>query len=775
MNQPPWQIERPESGSFQSSFTALCVIAFSLNLAFTGGIYAQNKPIKNQTTDLEFSIPESPEFTRHVLPILSKLGCNSGACHGALAGKGGFQLSLNGYNPKGDHFSITQQSLGRRVEIAAPGRSLILTKPTGTLPHKGGLRLETDSAEYKILSNWIAMGAKGPAPTDAKLLKLEVKPETIVLNPEDSANISVIAHYSDGKKENVTRWAKFNSSNTPVVEVDNDGMLSVAGRGEASIVVWFSSLLEVSRVQLQFANEIAPEVFSNTPKRNFIDKLVLEKLKQLRLAPSPRCDDSTFIRRAFLDTIGVLPTPKEVEDFKSNASVNKRDQLIDELLQREEFNDYWSYRWSDVFLISGKRLRPQAVKAYYQWLRNKIETNTPWDQIVREVVTAQGSSYTNGATNFFALHQTPEDMAENVSQAFLGLSIGCAKCHNHPLEKWTNDQYYAMANLFSRVRAKGWGGDARNGDGLRTLFLATSGELIQPLTGTAQPPTPLDGTPLAFDNPMDRREHLAAWLTSPDNPYFSRSVANRVWANFMGRGLVENVDDMRTSNPATNEPLLDELSSFLSKNKFDLKALMREILQSETYQRSSVVLPENKQDDRFYSRFFPRRLMAEVLLDAISQVTEVPTEFAKIEHKGADIRTTKEYPLGTRATELYDSAVLSSFLTKFGRNNRDIVCECERTNKPSLVQVLHIANGSTINEKLKSSKSCVDVAVSKPETSNQSIIREAFLKTVAREPTEHERNQLLQIIEQAGESERRSAIEDLYWSLMSSREFLFQH
>ncbi len=775
MNQPPRQIERPEPGRFPACFTALCAIAFSLNLAFTGGIYGQNKLIKNQTTDLEFSIPESPEFARHVLPILSKLGCNSGACHGALAGKGGFQLSLNGYNPKGDHFSITQQSLGRRIEIADPGRSLILTKPTGTLPHKGGLRLETDSAEYKILSNWIAMGAKGPAPTDAKLLKLEVKPETIVLNPEDSANISVIAHYSDGIKENVTRWAKFNSSNTPVVDVNNDGMLSVAGRGEASIVVWFSSLLEVSRVQLQFANEIAPEVFSNTPKRNFIDKLVLEKLKQLKLAPSPRCDDSTFIRRAFLDTIGVLPTLQEVEDFKSNPSVNKRDQLIDELLQREEFNDYWTYRWSDVFLISGKRLRPQAVKAYYQWLRKKIETNTPWDQIVREVVTAQGSSYTNGATNFFALHQTPEDMAENVSQAFLGLSIGCAKCHNHPLEKWTNDQYYAMANLFSRVRAKGWGGDARNGDGLRTLFLATSGELIQPLTGTAQPPTPLDGTPLAFDNPTDRREHLAAWLTSPDNPYFSRSIANRVWANFMGRGLVENVDDMRTSNPATNEPLLDELSSFLSKNEFDLKALMREILQSETYQRSSVVLPENKQDDRFYSRFFPRRLMAEVLLDAISQVTEIPTEFAKIEHKGADIRTTKEYPLGTRATELYDSAVLSSFLTKFGRNSRDIVCECERTNKPSLVQVLHIANGSTINEKLKSSKSCVDVAVSKPETSNQTIIREAFLKTVAREPTDLERNQLLQIIEQAGENERRSAIEDLYWSLMSSREFLFQH
>lgn len=774
MNPTPRTIERGIR-NFKQNFTVLCVIALILNFALTGSILGQNKLPEDGQTGLSFPPPESPEFTRHVLPILSKLGCNSGACHGALAGKGGFRLSLNGYNPKGDHFTITQQSLGRRIEISDPGRSLILTKPTGTLPHKGGLKLKIDSVEYKILSDWIAKGAKGPAATDASLLKLEVEPKEIVLTPEDTANVNVFAHYSDGKKENVTRWAKFTSSNTPVVDVDKNGMVSVVSRGEASVVVWFSSLLEVSRVQLQFANEIKPEVFKDAPRRNFIDDRVLEKLKQLRLAPSPRCDDSTFIRRAFLDTIGLLPTPKEVEDFKSNPSENKRDELIDHLLQREEYIDYWSYRWSDVFLISGKRLRPQAVKAYYQWLRKKIETNDPWDEIVRDVVTAQGSSYTNGATNFFALHQTPEDMAENVSQAFLGLSIGCAKCHNHPLEKWTNDQYYAMANLFSRVRAKGWGGDARNGDGLRTLFLATSGELIQPLTGTAQPPTPLDGTPLEFDDPMDRREHLADWLTSPENPYFSRSVANRVWANFMGRGLVENVDDMRTSNPATNEPLLNELSAFLSQNQFDLKALMREILRSETYQRSSAVLPHNKQDDRFYSRFYPRRLMAEVLLDAISQVSEVPTEFAKIEHKGADIRTTKEYPLGTRATELYDSAVLSSFLSKFGRNSRDIVCECERTNKPNLVQVLHIANGSTINEKLKSSKSCVQIAISKPATLNEAIIREAFLKTVAREPTEYESSELLNIIEQAGEDDRRSAIEDLYWSLMSSREFLFQH
>lgn len=775
MNQNLQKMRRLGLREFRQSLVGLCVITSFLIILFAGDVMGQTSSREKSRSDVKFSPPESPEFSRHVLPILSKLGCNSGACHGAVAGKGGFRLSLNGYNPKGDHFTITQQALGRRVEISDPGRSLILTKPTGALPHKGGLRLKTDSVEYQILSNWIAEGALGPDTTDAQLTKLEVKPEKIVLSPGESAQVSVFAHYSDGKKENVSRWAKFNSSNTPVVDIDQSGTLSVSSPGEASIVVWFSSLLNVSQVQIQFDNEIKSEIFEDAPRRNFIDDLVLNKLEQLRLAPSPRCNDSTFIRRAYLDTIGMLPSSKEVQDFKSSESDKKRDQLIDDLLQREEYIDYWSYRWSDVFLISGKRLRPQAVKAYYQWLRKKIETNAPWDEIVREVVTAQGSSYTNGATNFFALHQTPEDMAENVSQAFLGLSIGCAKCHNHPLEKWTNDQYYAMANLFSRVRAKGWGGDARNGDGLRTLFLATSGELVQPLTGIAQPPTPLDGIPLKFNDSTDRREHLAKWLTSPENPYFSRSVANRVWANFMGRGLVENVDDMRISNPATNEPLLNELSSYLAQNQFDLKILMREILRSETYQRSSEVLPKNKQDDRFYSRFYPRRLMAEVLLDAISQVSEVPTAFQKIEHKGADIRTTKEYPLGTRATELYDSAVLSSFLSKFGRNNRDIVCECERTNKPDLVQVLHIANGGTINEKLKSNKSCVEIAVSKPATANKAIIRDAFLKTLAREPTEHESKSLLQIIEQAGLSDRRSALEDLYWSLMSSREFLFQH
>ncbi len=721
--------------------------------------------------------PSEIEFTRHVLPVISKLGCNSGACHGALAGKGGFKLSLHAYNPGGDHFAITRQSKGRRIEMADPGRSLLLTKPTGVLPHKGGLRLDADSEDYRLLAEWISRGAGGPGETDARLEKLVVQPEDVAMDAQATQALTVHAHYSDGRVEDVTKWAKYTSSNVPVATVSKQGIVKIVGRGESAIVVWFSSRLAMSKIQVPFENEIDSAVYADAPKRNFVDELVISKLQSLNLKPSSRCDDSTFIRRAFLDTIGVLPTVEEVQEFIASDVPDKRDQLIDALLIRDEFVDYWTYLWSDVLLVNGNRLRPEAVKAYYQWLRKNIEENRPWDAVVRDIVTSQGSSYENGATNFYALHQTPEDMAENVSQAFLGLSIGCAKCHNHPLEKWTNDQYYAMANMFSRVRAKGWGGDPRNGDGLRTLFLASSGELDQPLTGKPQPPTPLDGEPMAFDDPSDRRVHLANWLTAPENPYFSRSVANRIWANFMGRGLVENVDDMRVSNPPTNEPLLAAMADFIIEQQYDLKKLMRLILQSETYQRSSQPIEGNFADDRFYSRYYPRRLMAEVLLDAVSQVSEVPTAFTLITHGPADTRETKAYPLGTRALQLYDSAVVSQFLSTFGRNNRDIVCECERSNKPSMIQVLNIANGTTINEKLKDENSCVSKAMTL-ENSTESImktINEAYLKTFSRLPSNEEFENVLQVLTNVDEVSRREAIEDLYWSLMSSREFLFQH
>jgi hypothetical protein len=539
-------------------------------------------------------------------------------------------------------------------------------------------------------------------------------------------------------------------------------------------VAWFASQVKLARITSPYANDVSPDVFAKAPRANYIDELVLAQLEKLKLPPSPSCTDAEFLRRAHLDTIGLLPTADETRKFLADASPDKRTKLIDELLARPEFVDYWAYRWSDVLLVDGKQLRPAAVKAYYLWIRQQVAENTPWDELARRVVTARGNSTENGATNFFAVHQTPEDMSENVSQAFMGLSIGCAKCHNHPLEKWTNDQYYAFANLFSRVRAKGWGGDPRNGDGVRTLYVADSGELIQPSKNKPQPPAPLDGEPLALDAAGDRREVLAAWLTSRENPYFSRAIANRVWANFLGVGLVEQVDDLRLSNPASNEPLLAALAQHLVDGKYDLKTLMRDILRSETYQRSSRPLPENAGEKRFYSHYYPRRLMAEVLHDAICQVTEVPTLFDATDNIDSSTNKTDFYPLGTRALQLYDSSVVSSFLGVFGRNERAITCECERSNEPTIVQVLQISNGEIVNGKLAHEKSRV-AKISAEKQDDARIVEEAYLTALSRPPTETEKQQFLAILQATPEGDRRAAIEDLYWGVLSSREFMFQH
>ena len=453
---------------------------------------------------------------------------------------------------------------------------------------------------------------------------------------------------------------------------------------------------------MQSRSAAKTDVADRRKPRNFIDDQIDKQLARLNLPSSPACTDAEFVRRAYVDTIGRLPEVDEVKAFLADGKEAKRDALIETLLKRPEFADYWTYKWSDLLMLSGTRLRPAALKTYYQWIHKQVADDTPWDQFVRAIVTATGESVEDGPTNFYALSQSPEDMTENVSQAFLGLSIGCAKCHNHPLEKWTNDQYYGMASLFARVRAKGWGGEGRSGDGRRTLYAAESGELVQPRTGKPQPPTPLDGNPLAFDDPADRRVSLARWLTSPENPYFARSIANRVWANYLGVGLVEQVDDMRVSNPASNEALLAAAADYLAKQKFDLKALMKVILQSNAYQRTSRPLPGNQADRRFYSRYYPKRLMAEVLHDAIVQVSQVPTKFDTIAFPGGDVQKTDFYPLGTRAVQLYDSAVENYFLQTFGRNPRRIVCECERSDEPTMVQVLHLSNGITLNEKLKS-------------------------------------------------------------------------
>ncbi|MBT5020478.1 MAG: DUF1553 domain-containing protein [Planctomicrobium sp.] len=716
-------------------------------------------------------------FRNHVEPAITKAGCNVGACHGALAGKGGFRLSLGMYDPQSDYFNITKQDLGRRIEFADPGRSLFLAKPSGAIPHKGGLKLDNDSRDYRILSEWIANGATPPTEEDVKIDSIAVLPKRVQLVKGQTQQLLGYAHYSDDSKSDVTEWVRWTSTNEAVCTVDSTGKVDIVGPGEGAIVGWFSSKISVTRITVPYVNEVPPEVYASLKPANFLDEIINKQLQNINLPPSPMCDDATFIRRAYLDTIGLPPTPQEVKDFLADSTENKRDLLIDHLLDRPEFVDYWTYKWSDLLMLNGTLLRPVALKAYYNWVHERVEKNTPWDQFVQEILTATGSTYENGAANFYSLYETPEDMTENACQAFMGLSIGCAKCHNHPLEKWTNDQYYGMANIFSRVRAKGWGGDRRNGDGLRTVFVSDEGELYQPRTGKPQPPTPLDGEPIPFESTEDRRGYLAEWMTSPENPYFAKSITNRIWANFYGVGLVESIDDMRVSNPASNEELLEAAADFVIENKFDLKPLMKTILQSNAYQRSSLPVAGNEADTRFYSRYFPRRLIAEVIHDSLVQATGVPTKFERVEFPGADFQKTDFYPVGTRAIQLYDSAVESYFLKAFGRNTRNIVCECERSNEPSMVQVLHLSNGSTINEKMEDAAGRVSSLHAQIVNgmSIDSLIDESFLWCLSRYPTKDERSQYAVILNETAADELQVVIEDLFWSLMTSREFIFNH
>ncbi|MBL9129432.1 MAG: DUF1549 domain-containing protein, partial [Verrucomicrobiales bacterium] len=412
-----------------------------------------------------------PSFRNDVVPVLSQAGCNSGGCHGALAGKGGFRLSLFGYDPEADYRAITRESRGRRVEVADPARSLLLTKPTAALKHKGGKRFDVDSEEYRILAAWIAADCPPPRADDPVLTELKVLPDRARLEAGRKVSLAVEAVFGDGSRRDVTRWTRFASADETVASVDRAGNVTVLGPGEGAVTAWFSSRIALSRITAPFPHAVSEVAGAAFPVANPVDEWVNEKLRQLNLRPSPPASDGVFVRRAFLDTIGKLPTPEEVLAFVRDTSPRKHERLADQLLARPEYIDYWTYKWSDLLLVSGAKLRPDAVDAYYRWIRDRVAENTPWDAFVRALVTVRGSSIDEGASNFYAVHQDPESMAENVSQAFLGLSIGCARCHNHPLEKWTNDQYYAFANLFARVRAKGWGGDARNGDGRRTLYV----------------------------------------------------------------------------------------------------------------------------------------------------------------------------------------------------------------------------------------------------------------------------------------------------------------
>ena len=700
--------------------------------------------------------PFTWSFRNYVIPVMTKVGCNQGACHGALAGKNGFKLTLRGYDPEVDYDTLTRQAVGRRVSLADPAASLMLLKPTFTIPHGGGKRFGLDSQEYRILSEWIAEGAPAPSAKDPEITGLEVFPASATLAPGAEQRLVVRAKYSDGRVEDVTRWVKYSSSNEGVASVDDSGHVKMNGPGEAAVTLWYSSRVLYSRLTVPYPNLIATDAYSKFPRRNYIDDLVLEKLEKLNIAPSAECDDATFIRRAFLDAAGILPSAEEVENFLADKSPTKRQALIDKLIGRNEFVDYWAYKWSDLLLVSSKRLNSTAVWTFYDWIRASVKQDKPWNQFANEILTSSGSSRENGALNYFVLHKDPIDLAENATEAFLGQRITCARCHNHPLEKWTQTQYYEMVNLFARVGIKN---GSESGDNI--VFAKTSGDVMHPRLLKPLPPTPLDGKSIPLDSPIDRRIVFAKWATDPQNPFFARSLVNRVWANFMGRGIINPIDDIRATNPASNEELLSALTKDFIEHHYDVDYLIRTIMNSGVYQLSSEANATNQNDNVFFSKYIIKRLPAEVILDAYSQVTGVPSQFSG-------------YPAGTRAMQLPDTQVQSQFLTIFGRPERLMCDAAERSSDATIAQALHVINGDTLNKKLSAGDGYVALLL-KLGLSDARILEHLYLTAFSRYPTEAEKTELLAPLAKARKESRQQALEDMVWALLTSKEFVFNH
>lgn len=717
------------------------------------------KPLTTMVTVSGADQPFTYNFRNHIQPLLFKAGCNTGPCHGAQSGKNGFHLSLRGFDDVWDYNALTRQANARRVSLARPEESLLLLKPTMAVPHEGGERFGVDSEAYHIVLAWIRAGAPAPTTTDPVVDAIEVFPRAMTLAPGSTQRMVVRAHYDNGSVEDVTHWAKYSATEEAVAQVDDLGKVSILAPGSGAITVWYASKLASIEITVPRTTPIPPAIYADAPRHNFVDELVLKKLQAMQIGVAPQADDTTFVRRIYLDTLGILPKPDEVTTFRDDHSADKRARLIDALLERPEFVDYWTYRWSDLLLVGSNTLKVgEEINAFYRFIRASVAENKGWDQFVREIITAKGNTLENGAGAFYLMHKEISDLTETTSQAFLGMSITCARCHNHPLEKWTQNDYYGMANLLSRVKLKN--GRVPNSTEVQP---ADFGNVVHPRLGVPMPPKPLDAPAMTLDDPGDRREYLARWLTAPENPYFARAIVNRVWKNFMGRGLVEAEDDLRLTNPASNAELLDALAADLATHNFDLKHLMRTILRSAAYQRASTSADPATPDDRFYSQYIIKRLPAEVILDAYSQVTGAYTMFSG-------------YPEGTRALQLRDVSATTYFLTAFGRPSRKQTCACERTADATIAQTLHLANGTTLNDKLKGGRSIIKTWV-EAGISDQDVVYRLFTGALSRFPTDAELAESAAAIAVTDNdpAQRREAIEDLAWAILSSKAFLFNH
>ncbi len=695
-------------------------------------------------------------FALDIMPVFMAAGCNSGACHGSARGQDGFRLSLFGFDPQGDYQRITREIAARRINLAQPAESLILQKALGRVLHTGGTRFEQDSPLYESLHRWIDAGCPRDGAGTARVTDLYLYPEQAVLRAEGATlPFVVIASYSDGATRDVTHLAVFRTNNETSAAITSEGLITTGKRGEAFITASYSTFTVGSPLIVLPREEPANWMPASSvqPPANFVDELINAKLDKLRITPSPLCTDETFIRRAYLDLVGMLPTPDETAAFLTDIAADKRARLIDQLLERREFIDQWVMQWAELLQIrSNQEISYKSALLYFEWLREKFTNDVPLDEMVRSILTATGGTFTEPATNFYLNQPDPLVLAENVAQSFMGIRVQCAQCHNHPFDRWTQNDYYGFVSFFTQVGRK-QGEDPRE----RIIFNAGGGEYNHPVRGAPIPPTLLGGgTPDIAGR--DRRAVVAEWLTGPENPAFARSIANRVWSHFVGTGIVEPVDDFRVSNPASNDALLDALAKVLVESKYDLKALVRAICNSNAYQRATQTNESNADDLRNFSHGMVRRLRAETLLDAVSKVTNQPEKLRGL-------------PLGARAVEIADGTTTNYFLTTFGRAMRESVCSCEVVLEPSLSQALHLLNGETVHAKIINGN-VVGQFLQEGKTPAE-IIEALYLRCLSRRPTEEESQALLAMLE--GEPDTKPALEDIFWSILNSKEFLFNH
>ncbi len=713
----------------------------------------------------------APSFLRHVQPVLTKLGCNSGSCHGALAGKGGLRLSLRGYNPAADHHAIVQDLLGRRSDVLQPQRSLMIRKPLNQVAHGGGKKMRENSLEHDILSKWIAAG--GPFTEFGNNHQKREKPEQLellpaVMKPKSGSKIQVLvqSRYADGSMEDSSHWAKFNSTDEAVAGVDEDGNVLGIGAGEGHLTAWHSDRVAVARVGRPFNLE-RKTAWPQFNPQNRIDELISAKWTELGLEPSTRVGDEAFLRRLWIDLLGTLPTPEEQLEFLADTNLNKRQDWVNKALKSYLYVDYWTHRYEDLFLVRTGRLQQSAVWSFHQELRQAVSDNNPWDKVVHRMIAGKGSNLKDGLLNLHVLHRDPATLAEAVAVTFLGQPIGCAKCHNHPQDQWTQNQYWAFANLFGRTALK-----PGNTSGEIVVVSMKVGDAPHLRTGIPMPPAPLGAVGIPLDSPLDRREHLANWMTSPANSYFAKTHVNRIWRLLMGRGLVEPDDDMRATNPPTHPELLSHLADSWIRGGFDNRELIRSIVLSDTYQRASLPNQSNPDDLKFFTRYQPRRLEAEVLLDAYAQVLAAPTLFTDVTPGGGNGSSPYGgYPKGTRAIQLPDTAVVSQFLDTFGRPERLQACSCERLNDPNVSQALQISNGPTLNNKLVAKENILEKMASKGE-SPKKMLNELFRRALSREPSPTESAKFLPLLEESVPAKLRQALEDIAWAILSSTEFM---